>query len=342
VVGSLYHDKCQFNLYGSSSWPFLLLHGELWIEEVWKGIPRQFLLYDHFHGRYPRPDPSSVPKRLASAASVVSYAASNYYHFLMETIPRILMLRATLEDTPEMKLIVPKDISKNKFIGQFLRLFPWLDAKRVIHWDMNGTPGERVIIDKLSWADWPQVKSSSGLTTHLLTPSMHLRTAQKELRAAMGLVRSKPSQHSVVFLTRGQDSGRKLVDEGALVGRLSRELSKANVKLVMFDGKALTVPEQAQIFADASVVVGVHGAAFANTLFCNTGVLVAELAFQSAFTHHYQHTSAALGFKHQRFPLQTDERGVGSPEVKASQATMDNLVSTVVSHATSHSQRDDL
>ena len=53
----------------------------------------------------------------------MQFAASSYYHFVMEVVPRVLMLRPVLEKQPEMRLIVPKDTSSNKFITAYLALF---------------------------------------------------------------------------------------------------------------------------------------------------------------------------------------------------------------------------
>ena len=123
---------------------------------------------------------------------------------------------------------------------------------------------------------------------------------------------------------------------------------------------------QAKLFAGASVIVGAHGAALANTIFSPegnphmystverrsrplftridamltpmnpvlnpTGTLVIELGFRSPFTHHYRHASAALGHQHKLVHFEPDERGVGAPQVSASAAALQGAIDAVAAH----------
>ena len=77
--------SCQLEIYGSSSYPFAALHAQFWLVELWKQPTGRTLdLYDHYHGRYPPPQPNQPTKTMAKAATVVSFASTNYYHFVLE------------------------------------------------------------------------------------------------------------------------------------------------------------------------------------------------------------------------------------------------------------------
>eukprot|EP00658_Telonema_sp_P-2_P084209 TRINITY_DN9288_c0_g1_i1.p1 TRINITY_DN9288_c0_g1~~TRINITY_DN9288_c0_g1_i1.p1 ORF type:complete len:360 (-),score=72.65 TRINITY_DN9288_c0_g1_i1:869-1948(-) len=99
VVAHRSTAECTLHVYGSSTWPYLGLHGEFWLEEIWKHS-KQFELFDNFLQKFPPPDPSKPVKKLAKAALLVQFASTNYYHFVMEVLPRLMLLQPVLEVSP--------------------------------------------------------------------------------------------------------------------------------------------------------------------------------------------------------------------------------------------------
>ena len=191
-------QNCRLDVYSASSWPFLDIQGNFWLEETWKKSPK-FEIYDNFDRKYPQPDPSKTVAHIKEAASVMQYAADNYYHFVMEVMPRILLLRGILEAHPEMKLIVPKDTSSNQFITAYLSLFDWIPSSRILPYKTNGPPGERVKVDELFWAEWPKVESETAVTTHCLAPAQNLRETRDALRDAFGFSADPNNASAVAY-----------------------------------------------------------------------------------------------------------------------------------------------
>ena len=76
---------------------------------------------------------------------------------------------------------------------------------------------------------------------------------------------------SVLYVSRASATRRRLVDEAALLD----ELARVDVECVDLAG--LSVKEQALLFRDAQVVVGIHGAGLTNLAFCREGAQVVEL-----------------------------------------------------------------
>jgi len=185
------------------------------------------------------------------------------------------------------------------------------------------------------WADWPRV-SSGKLMTHCLAPAMHIRQTRDTLRSLLSLERY-PSRKIVLYASRPNSSMRKLKGEDSFLKSLRKELRKVGAELKMFDG-VHDIRDQAVQFAQASAVVGVHGAAFANTLFCQTGTLVAELAFQAPFTAHYAHAAAALGLRYLPFYLVPDERGVGADSVRLPNDDFGGIIQTIAKHVAGKSE----
>lgn len=114
--------------------------------------------------------------------------------------------------------------------------------------------------------------------------------------------------------------------------RLREGTAAIGAKFIVFNGKDLSLKQQASLFANATVVVGVHGAAFANILFSSPKVMVAELSFNSEFTKHYAHAATALGFEYKAYPLEGDERGAGADTVKYAVGVAEALLDDVISH----------
>ena len=77
----------------------------------------------------------------------------------------------------------------------------------------------------------------------------------------------------------GCDASRAVAGQAAIV-KAMRDAFGAADRVVEFSGRE-PLPEQASLFARAALVVGPHGAALANTLFCADGTPVVE--------YHRQH-----------------------------------------------------
>ena len=77
--------------------------------------------------------------------------------------------------------------------------------------------------------------------------------------------------NSVLYVSRPSATRRRLVDEAALLD----ELARFDVECVDLEG--LPLKQQALLFRNAQVVVGIHGAGLTNLAFCREGAQVVEL-----------------------------------------------------------------
>lgn len=89
------------------------------------------------------------------------------------------------------------------------------------------------------------------------------------LRELIGAVPAQPAGR--LYLTRNQSSFRRLVNEEELTPFLSEHGFR------ILDPGALTVAQQAALFANAEAIVSPHGSAMTNLAFCRPGTLVLEL-----------------------------------------------------------------
>merc|ERR1712039_971244 len=109
-----------------------------------------------------------------------------------------------------------------------------------------------------------------------------------------------------------------LKGESALKKQLKQVASQVKPESLAFkefDGK-LPPAATAKLFRRAAAVVGVHGGALSNMIFCSKDVKIFELGFGTPFAGHYRHLAAALGLQLERLPLRADSRGIGSHSVE--------------------------
>lgn len=110
---------------------------------------------------------------------------------------------------------------------------------------------------------------------------------------------------------------RKLENEAdvlaAVRANVPSSFPAANV--IVFDGGEHSTAEAITLFSRAKLVVGVHGGALTNILFCQQGTQVIELGFRTKKSRHYRHAAAALDLGYSLLHVKADERGMGAATV---------------------------
>jgi hypothetical protein len=82
-------------------------------------------------------------------------------------------------------------------------------------------------------------------------------------------------------------------------------------RVVVFDGKGVTLAEQVALFGRASAVFGTHGSALANIAFCTAGTAVVEFSLPSPNLRMFMHTAAALDLAYWMLPATPAEAEKG-------------------------------
>lgn len=195
------------------------------------------------------PDPLNVDGTVASLATRGS--AGNYYHFLLDVLPRLGVLRECMPDgTPDA-------------------------------WYVNSRTGyQRQLLEMVGLTSAPVIEAAADVqvrAARLLVPCipnpdlMAPRWTTDWLRTTMP-PRDLEGRPRRLYVTRGdRPNTRRLVDEE----RHIRELEKRG--FVRFDPGEHDVQDQIDHFAAAEAIVAPHGAALANLVFCRPGVRVLEL-----------------------------------------------------------------
>ena len=139
------------------------LHSNVQMAALWNpGWRGALSFHDSSHGRLPNHGSTTKSvRKITKAVSLIQFAASAYYHFLIEVMGRLIIARDFLRSDPEVHLIIPKDNKRGGgFITRLLELFPdKFDPLRVINYNVHGGPNVRVHIDHLISPAWEPVEA---------------------------------------------------------------------------------------------------------------------------------------------------------------------------------------
>jgi len=218
-----------------------------------------------------------VKKRTGSVAVLTTTAANNnYYHFLIEALPRVeLLRRAGIK--PDWYYIAA-GYSYQREILQTL-----------------GIPLEKVI----------QPSNHVALQAEtLIVPAPRFYCAMDwgvNDFAARGLdfiaeaftAGVPDGGRKRLYIRRGNARTRSVINEIQAVEMLKREFGFSCIT-----PDEMTVKEQAAVFHQAELVVGMHGAGLSNLVFCRPDTVVVELFAGDSIAHYYNVLAAKRRLKY--------------------------------------------
>jgi capsular polysaccharide biosynthesis protein len=212
-------------------------------------------------------------------ASVIQRYGHMYYHWLEETLPRVVMLQDAGALTPDTKLLT---------WGQPYEA-AWLQALGV-------RPDQIVTYD-------PETLYCADL---LLVPTPVPRiTPPKEAlmatRSALGVAVLPESQRDIiVYVSRKNEPTRRVANEEQLLRSIRATFPSTPV--VVYEN-SLSPEASIELFQRAKVVIGPHGAGLSHILFSAPGTAVVEFLFMADPPMMFWHTASALGQEYWLLPV---------------------------------------
>jgi hypothetical protein len=219
------------------------------------------------------------------AIAVTPEAGANYYHWLLDLLPRVLLLkhatqnfsnydtlllngsRANYERETLTAIEVPPE--KIRFVDSRDRfqigsaVFPSLDINVVSPWKVHG------------------------------------------LRQLASPVQSNQHRRRL-YLSRARAAVRRIVNE--------KEISEVLHDFEILEAETLSFREQADLFANASVIVAPHGAALANIVFCQPGTRVVEISTRAGYRDWYWQLAAVAELSYEVLEAQPTRSASGPSE----------------------------
>lgn len=189
----------------------------------------------------------------------------NYYHWLLEAMPRLFLLK---DQAAQLKLIL--NVNSPGFVKQYAALFGF---KEIIYVGDD----KLVKTDKIVFSTF----TSRGLAMYepIIKDMVQWLFAKNDIK-------ENPNPTKNIFITRKNAKYRRLLNEDEVIAYLSSK----GFKIVTLEN--LTIKEQMQLFADSKCVIGTQGAGMANMIYSTHGkILITIIHEEHPDDAYYNQTS---------------------------------------------------
>jgi hypothetical protein len=205
------------------------------------------------------------------AIGVTPEANGNYYHWLVDLVPRVLLLKHATQNFSNYDALLLNG-SRANYEREILAAV--------------GVPPEKIrYVDS---RERFQIASAvfPSMETNVIAPwKVH---GLRDLASS-----GKQNQYRRLYLSRARAAVRRIANEN----EISEILRHRNFEIV--EAENLSWREQADLFASGSVIVAPHGAALANIVFCKPGTRVVEISTRGGYRDWYWQLAAAAGLSYE-------------------------------------------
>jgi capsular polysaccharide biosynthesis protein len=223
------------------------------------------------HPVYTNPFPGAPRAIDGRVGLLASRGDVNFYHFLIDVVPRL----GVLEQAPEIELperwYVP---AQTAFQRQLLDMVGIDEDRRIDADEVPHIRAECLVVPSL-----PSVVGEKN-------PPWVVEYLRRRLLQGVDL----PAQRRPLYITRSAGTNnRAVVNEPRVIDFLKER------DFEIVDPSQLTVADQIRAFASASVIVSPHGAALANLVFAAPGTTVIEFFPPSSVLPDYWRLASSAG-----------------------------------------------
>ncbi len=186
----------------------------------------------------------------------VNRASQNYYHWLTQALPAVDLAVRIPAPEPFRLAVWRDDAAHAGFQADSLRLLGHADLP-LLELDR----GRTYRLPKARWCDL--LDGHAAFAVSAAMREVHLRLASA--------VRDMQTGHDAIYVARTDSRHRRMTNEPELI-----ELMLSYGVSVVVAGQ-MSLAQQINLFRNARVVIGPHGAGLANIVFCRPGTVVYEL-----------------------------------------------------------------
>lgn len=210
-----------------------------------------------------------------TVAVLTGLSANVYFHWMIDILPRLDILRRSGFPEGEIDWFYVNSMA-NPFQRQTLEQLG-IPRDRILESDRHPhLQATRLVVPSFaSPLGWATPESIEFLRSHFLSPQSTLSNSPKRL-----------------YLSRQTARYRQIINEADLI----QCLDKQGFTVITLD--EYNVQEQAQLFANAEVIVAPHGAALTNLVFCQPQTTVLELFSPNYIRYYYWSICQYLKLNH--------------------------------------------
>lgn len=258
------------------------------------------------------------------AVSLINPIVTTYFHWLVETIPRILLIKKTcIEIWEKLIFIIPE--KSPDFVFETLELFFGIGSDKLYL-----RQDQRIMAKKLVFPSYLHDRSSKYKI------SIYRDEVINEL-FLLGMnslnLNKKYAQSELFIISRKNANKRKIENENKLEDRLS----PFNVKCREIE--KLSYKNEIELFYSASVVIGINGSGLSNIVYCRERTLVIELLpdrFADTFHSYFYQLTRIRRLNHVVIGISTynDDKNYDKSmyDVILDDCIIDRIYNTVAEH----------
>jgi hypothetical protein len=204
-----------------------------------------------------------------------SHYWSGYYDYVYFVITKLVRLKTVISDSEWNSAIIAYPIVHSGFEKELLTLLD-LRPEQIVDSRATKVLAETYLLGNNGSWFYPN-------STDILSLK---RALQNKFKLA-------ESTNKRIYISRA--GRRKINNEPALI----KVLEKYNFTVV--EDKARTIAEQAEIYYNATVVIGPHGASFANIIWCKPGTHLIELFPVNYMPEYFRYLAYVLGLNYSAY-----------------------------------------
>ncbi|MEG4959087.1 MULTISPECIES: tetratricopeptide repeat protein [unclassified Microcoleus] len=215
-------------------------------------------------------------KQIDGSVAVLSGLSGNvYFHWMVDVLPRIELLRLSGRDLAEIDWFLVNSC-QHQFQRESLRILgipeeKVLESDRLPH--IQAT--ELIVPSFAGYLGWP--------------PGWAMDFLRREFLKGITPSSSYPKR---IYISRSKARYRRVLNEEDVVEVLEK------FGFVSILPESMSLAEQIAHFYHADVIVAAHGSGLTNTIFCRQGTKVIELVSPHYISHYYWGSSQYLQLEH--------------------------------------------
>ncbi|GAB3530129.1 hypothetical protein GCM10027443_10350 [Pontibacter brevis] len=256
-----------------------------------------------------------VPSTETVALAYDNWSAENYYHWMIESLPRLLLVQKKFPDAvillPEPTPAYIRTTIAMLGFEKVLLLSRRDDVVLKVH---QLVLPELVYYEEEEFGDLHQYKSRKAAAAEgKETSSMPVPVPKPEEEELIVTVRRKLLQQMSkkpvapvrkIFVSRSRQKTRRLLNEHEVLP----VLAKYGFETVCFED--LTFVEQVQLMLETAVFVSVHGSNMVNILFLHTGATVVEMMNEALLNDAYYLMASSIGLPYYSVPCSMADKRI--------------------------------
>ncbi|GAA0547416.1 glycosyltransferase family 61 protein [Halorubrum ejinorense] len=220
----------------------------------------------------------------------------SYYHWVMEYLPKLRLYELYLRETDNEPTILiepnPRDFVRDslEFLG--------FDSIQYKQWNQKATSIEKLIVS----THRPHIFDYRDPESSDYNPSVKdFNWIRERARSTVDQKKNTSDGEKRIYVSRqGAQRERKVTN----IDQVSQILRKYGFELYQLE--ALTFREQVQLFYDADVIMGPHGAGLLNMMFAGDPTVI-ELFPETIIKPHFYYLSAMFEFEYESVVVDSKE-----------------------------------